>query len=367
MGHCTIAPQPLLHRNHLPRKKVELSTEKLWVHKNTKPWPPRLSVKAQRRERPPSTSACWEWEWKKKKKKRLEVGCACVVYVCECLRGGGGARDTVGGIYYPGICRWTVVEEEKDRVPRVKAKRRPPKKRRRPRNSCSARDCIRAQFVFIHPCFVAFDFREPKRVQLCPYNFLRRSRARLVNPFLRWNQWHCSSEWCLNTSFLSALKKIIAVLHFFSLPIGLLWSCKLFLCLSVFSRSTYSRQWFTFKIQVIQIQISSSSDSHFKFLKRPRGYYCCNCCSNRTSPNIVSELYFPHELSPCACAVSETGATERIDSRCLPLLNKIRMLPGLIVPSKFITVLETFNALWRTCLKAEYFSVNLSCMRAMPR
>lgn len=185
MGHCTIAPQPLLHRNHLPRKKVELSTEKLWVHKNTKPWPPRLSVQAQRRERPPSTSACWEWEWKKKKKKRLEVGCACVVYVCECLRGGGGARDTVGGIYYPGICRWTVVEEEKDRVPRVKAKRRPPKKRRRPRNSCSARDCIRAQFVFIHPRFVAFDFREPKRVQLCPYNFLRRSRARLVNPFLR--------------------------------------------------------------------------------------------------------------------------------------------------------------------------------------
>lgn len=95
MGHCTIAPQPLLHRNHLPRKKVELSTEKLWVHKNTKPWPPRLSVKAQRRERPPSTSACWEWEWKKKKKKKGWKLGARVLCTCVSAWEGEGERETL--------------------------------------------------------------------------------------------------------------------------------------------------------------------------------------------------------------------------------------------------------------------------------
>lgn len=179
------------------QEKEEPSTEKLWVHMNMKPWPPRLSVKARRRERPPSTSlpAGNENGEKKKKKKTWEVGapvlCMCV-WVPE--RGRGSTRhcwwNLLPGDLSLDCCR----RRRTDRVPCAKAERRPPKKRRHPRNSRSARDCIRAQFVFIHPCFVAFDFQEPRRVQLCPYNFLRLSGARPVNPFLRRKQWHCSSE-----------------------------------------------------------------------------------------------------------------------------------------------------------------------------
>lgn len=69
-----------------------------WVRKNTKPCTQRLSVKAQRRGRPPSMSVWLAWEWKRKKKWG-----ACARVLCVCARvpeRGRGAQETVGGIYY---------------------------------------------------------------------------------------------------------------------------------------------------------------------------------------------------------------------------------------------------------------------------
>lgn len=51
------------------------------------------------------------------------------------------------------------------------------------------------------PCFVAFDFEEPGRVQLCPYNLPRLSGARIVKSLYRCNQQRRLCEGCLNALF----------------------------------------------------------------------------------------------------------------------------------------------------------------------